>query len=189
VDSVNVSDIEISEEEEETVQNSEENNNVIETPASEDKEGGRFRHGRRRRRGRNREGYSSRENKDETIKINETGESDQGDAPLMQSESANKDHPAARHERHSRSQRTPRRKLRTPAHEEGADTSSERSRSEIADKPDFKEKAILPSKAEDDDAPRPLPRVPDLPELEEADQPKPKGGGKAGWWSKKLIGG
>jgi ribonuclease E len=188
VDSVNVSDIEIAEEEEEeeALQNS--SGDAVEPPASEDIEGKRFRHrGRRKRRGRDREGYSSRESRNDVA----PGESERGEsegAPSAQAESTD-EQPGVRHANNARSQRMPRRKLRTPANEEKEETSSHQSQAEISGKNEFDKRASSQRESDDDDAPRPLPRVPDLPELKEADQPKSKGGGKAGWWSKKLIGG
>ncbi len=170
VDSINVSDIEITDEDEPAQEQGKETS----PRQSREDDGGHNRQrrgGRRRRggRGRNREDYAGHRNREEGA----ASEGSDENAPLMHEEPSHE--PAEKADKQARPQRTPRRKMRAQASETAP-----------ADKPEGTHKSSSHKKNADDDTPRPMPRIPELPETENPDSPK---GERKGWWSKKLIGG
>jgi ribonuclease E len=177
VDSVNVSDIELTEEEETPQETQEEVSEPRSTAEGEESRGPR--RGRRRRGGRGRgrdRDFNPRENREQASSTERVSESKDIE-PSTAEETPSEGGRPSRPERHGKSHRTPRRKQR--AHDGGGDDAKTVPQPIAA-------RNTAASKAEDDTPPK-MPRVPDLPEVEDADN-KPAGSGKAGWWSKKLIG-
>ena len=179
VDSVNVSDIELTEEEE----TPHETQSEVSTARGGETEGdaNHRRGGRRRRRGgrgrgRDREDYAAHENKERLPQTDASPASGDSEPPSEEKSSQNGRPP--RPERHGRSTRTPRRKMRS--HNGGEDEAKTSQQPEPVSK-------VAEDRIEDDTPPK-MPRVPDLPELEGADNKPAPGSGKAGWWSKKIMG-
>lgn len=191
VDSVDVSDMENDEEKQPDAEES-----ARETRVHNENEDGERPRRRRRRggRGRNRNSEEAGERSERRPRFNESASRDgieaenQGTVPANEDDKESMAQPASsrpeRPERQERSRprRTPRRKQRTPGEEQNernGGIATDEQATEISPRT-VKEKA----EDKDDDAPRPMPKIPELPQEESLAS---KSSGK-GWWSKKILG-